>query len=53
VDHERFPHAKVAKVAKVRLENGIERVVNGLPDGERGGFIPKLSAFFAAFASFA
>ena len=38
---------------EVHLKNGIERIVNGLPEARPMGFGPKLLAFFAALASFA
>lgn len=38
---------------EVHLKDGIERIANGLPEPGRGGFIAKLSAFFASFAHFA
>jgi len=38
---------------EVHLKNGIERVVNGLPEAGRPGLAGKLSAFFASFALFA
>ena len=36
-----------------RLKDGIERIVNGLPEAGDGGFIAKLSTLFASFAFFA
>lgn len=36
---------------EVRLKDGIERIVNGLPD-ERSGFVGSLHSFFATFAFF-
>jgi GxxExxY protein len=38
---------------EVHLKNGIERVVNGLPEVRRGSLIGKLHAFFASLAFFA
>lgn len=38
---------------EIHLKNGIERIVNGLPEAGRSGFVGKLSAFFASFAFFA
>ena len=38
---------------EMHLKNGIERIVNGLPDEPRSGFGAKLLSFFASFASFA
>jgi GxxExxY protein len=38
---------------EVRLKDGIERIVNGLPEAGRSGFAAKLSSFFASFALFA
>ena len=38
---------------EVRLKDGIERIVNGLPEEGRGGIAAKLSAFLASFAFFA
>ena len=38
---------------EIHLKNGIERVVNGLPEEGRGSFAAKLSVFFASFALFA
>ncbi len=38
---------------EVRLKNGIERIVNGLPEEAPTGFGPKLFAFFASLASLA
>ena len=38
---------------EIHLKNGIERIVNGLPEGPTRGFGSKLLAFFASFASFA
>src|SRR6185503_9551238 len=38
---------------EVRLKDGIERIVNGLPDEGIDGLGAKLSSFFAAFAFFA
>jgi hypothetical protein len=38
---------------EVRLKNGIERIVNGLPEETPAGFGPKLLSFFASLASFA
>jgi GxxExxY protein len=35
---------------EMHLKNGIERVVNGLPDETSRGLTAKLSAFFASFA---
>lgn len=35
------------------LKNGIERVVNGLPDEGRSAFVGKLHSFFASLAFFA
>lgn len=35
---------------EVHLKNGIERVVNGLPEEGRSGFTGKLHAFFASLA---
>ena len=38
---------------EARLKNGIERIVNGLPEPHTGSIAAKLSAFFATFAFFA
>jgi len=38
---------------EVRLKNGIERVVNGLPENSGRSFTSMLSALFAPFAPFA
>jgi GxxExxY protein len=38
---------------EVHLKNGIERIVNGLPEETPSGFGPKLLAFFASLAAFA
>jgi GxxExxY protein len=38
---------------EIHLKHGIERIVNGLPEESGRGFLGKLSAFFASFASFA
>ena len=38
---------------ETHLKNGIERIVNGLPEETRGGFLGKLHAFFATVALFA
>jgi GxxExxY protein len=38
---------------EVRLKNGIERIVNGLPEDGRSGLAGKLHAFFASLAFFA
>src|SRR2546428_11278576 len=38
---------------EVHLKNGIERIVNGLPEETPTGFGGKVLAFFAALASFA
>ena len=38
---------------EVRLKNGIERIVNGLPEEPAPGFGAKLLSLFASFASFA
>ncbi len=38
---------------EVRLKDGIERIVNGLPEAGIGGFGEKLSSCFASFAFFA
>ena len=38
---------------EVHLKNGIERIVNGLPEEPGSGFAAKLCAFFASFAFFA
>jgi hypothetical protein len=38
---------------EIRLKDGIERIVNGLPETGRPGFAAKFSSFFASFALFA
>ncbi len=38
---------------EIHLKNGIERVVNGLPEAGCGRFAGKLHSFFASFALFA
>ena len=38
---------------EVRLKNGIERIVNGLPEDTGASFTSKISAFLASFAFFA
>jgi GxxExxY protein len=38
---------------EVHLKNGIERIVNGLPEEQGTGLVARLSAFFASFAFFA
>jgi GxxExxY protein len=38
---------------ELRLKNGIERIVNRMPEAGRGGFTATLSAFFASLASLA
>lgn len=38
---------------EVHLKNGIERIVNGLPELKTGSFVAKLSSVFAFFASLA
>jgi hypothetical protein len=38
---------------EVHLKNGIERIVNGLPEESPAGFGPKLLSIFAYFAPFA
>lgn len=38
---------------EIHLKNGIERVVNGLPEEGRSGFVGKLHALFASLAFFA
>jgi GxxExxY protein len=38
---------------EIHLKNGIERVVNGLPEAGRSSFAGKLHLFFASFALFA
>jgi GxxExxY protein len=38
---------------EMHLKNGIERIVNGLPEAGRSSFVGKLPAFFAALAFFA
>jgi len=38
---------------ELHLKNGVERIVNGLPDESRPSFGAKLSSFFASFAFFA
>ena len=38
---------------EVHLKNGIERIVNGLPEDSRPSFGAKLSSFFASLAFFA
>ena len=38
---------------EIRLKDGIERIVNGLPDDRPSGLAAKLSSFFASFAFFA
>ena len=38
---------------EIHLKNGIERIVNGLPDDSRPRFGAKLLSFFASFAFFA
>ena len=38
---------------ELHLKNGIERIVNGLPDKSRPSFGAKLLSFFASFALFA
>jgi hypothetical protein len=38
---------------EVHLKNGIERIVNGLPEDKPSSLGPKLIAFFASLAFFA
>jgi GxxExxY protein len=38
---------------EIHLKDGIERIVNGLPENGRSSFAAKFSAFFASFALFA
>lgn len=38
---------------EIRLKDGIERIVNGLPETGHNSFAAKFSAFFASFALFA
>ena len=38
---------------ELHLKNGVERIVNGLPEDNRPSFGPKLVSYFASFAFFA
>ena len=49
----RIEHGLLINFGEVHLKNGIERIVNGLPEERPAGFGPKLLSLFAYFAPFA
>jgi hypothetical protein len=51
--HTKTGSGLLINFGEVHLKNGIERIVNGLPENTPAGFGPKLLAFFASLAAFA